>query len=74
MTNEQRAELRSFEGRRISLALTDGTRIDDCELVAADRHRVGKLWIYTQGTDAFVPVHEVSEVWESTHPGDHVTT
>jgi hypothetical protein len=70
MTKEQRAGLRSLEGRRVSLALADGTRIDDCELVAADRHRVGKLWIFTQGTDRFVPVDQVRDVWE-TAPSGH---
>jgi hypothetical protein len=69
MTKEQRAELRSLEGRRVNLALTDGSRIDDCELIAADRYRVGTLWIYTQGTDRFVPVDQVREVWETTPTG-----
>lgn len=36
MTNVRVAELsQCFEGRRVSVALVDGSRIDDCELVTS---------------------------------------
>jgi hypothetical protein len=64
MTNEQRAGLTSLEGRRVSLSLVDGSRLDDCELVSAGRHRVGSLWLFSNGSDRFVPVDDVIDLWE----------
>jgi hypothetical protein len=69
MTNEQRAGLPSLEGQRIGLSLADGSRFDDCELVSAGRHRVGTLWLFANGTDTFVPVDDVIDVWEASRPG-----
>jgi hypothetical protein len=65
MTRHQRSELKGLEGHRVSLALDDGSRIDDCELVAVDRGRPGHLWVHANGADAFVPLSKVAEVWES---------
>ena len=56
--------LRSLEGRRVGMALSDGTRIDDCQLVSGG-HGVRRLWVYTNGQDIFVPCEEVVEVWEA---------
>jgi hypothetical protein len=69
MTNEQRAGLVSLEGQRISLSLADGSRFDDCELVSAGRHRVGTLWLFANGSDMFVPVDDVIDLWEAPRPG-----
>jgi hypothetical protein len=54
----------ALEGRRVSVALKDGSRIDDCELVSSGRKGVTKLWLYTNGQDVFVPHREVVDVWE----------
>jgi hypothetical protein len=64
MTKQDRGQLRELEGHRVSLALADGSRIDDCELVAVDRGRRGHLWVHANGSDAFVPMSKVSDVWE----------
>jgi hypothetical protein len=65
MSKQRIASLRSFEGCRVSLALGDGSRIDDCQLVSAPRPGVRTLWIYTNGGDAFVPLTHVVDLWES---------
>ena len=60
-------QLRSLEGRRVSVALRDGSRIDDCQLVAAGRGCTS-LWLYA-GTDVFVPLRQVIDLWETTPIG-----
>lgn len=57
--------LRSLEGRRISVALADGSRIDDCQLVSGARRGARTLWVFTNGMDTFVPVQSVVDVWET---------
>jgi hypothetical protein len=59
-------DLRALEGRRVSLALVDGSRIDDCELVSAGRDRLRTIWVFADGTDRFLPVANVIDIWEST--------
>jgi hypothetical protein len=56
-------QLRALEGRRVSLALADGSRIDDGQLVAAGRSR-RTIWVFSNGADTFLPLHEVIDVWE----------
>jgi hypothetical protein len=53
-----------LEGRRVSLALTNGSRLDDCELVSAGHGR-GTLWIFVNGADVFVAVADVTDAWEA---------
>jgi hypothetical protein len=53
---------RSLEGRRVGVALTGGTRLDDCQLVSAGRG--GKLWLFDNGCDVFVSLADVIAVWE----------
>ena len=65
MSRDQVAVLRSLEGRRISVSLSDGSRIDDCQLVSSGRASARTLWVFTNGTDTFVPLHTVVDVWES---------
>ncbi len=64
MSRERMLKLRSLEGRQVSVALADGSRIDDCQLVSAGRPGVQTLWVFSNGADTFVPVPEVLEVWE----------
>ena len=71
MTRRQIGDLRELEGHRIGLALADGSRIDDCELVAVNRGRRGHLWVHANGADAFVPLSKVAEVWESSGRSGH---
>lgn len=69
MTQRQRSELRQLEGHRVNLALADGSRIDDCELVSVDRGRRGHLWVHANGADAFVPLSKIADVWEASGRG-----
>ena len=43
--------LRQWEGRQVSLALADGSRIDDCQLVSAGQNAAGTLWLFANGAD-----------------------
>jgi hypothetical protein len=60
MSAEKRRELRRLEGGNIHLALADGSRIDDVQLVSA---RGVTLWVFTCGEDVFVPVSKVIDFW-----------
>ena len=53
-----------LEGHRVSLALADGSRLDDCELVSAG-HGATTLWLYVNGGDVFVSVADVTDAWEA---------
>jgi len=56
--------LRQWEGRQVSVALTDGSRIDDCQLVSVGR-TAGTLWLFTNGADLFVALDDVTAIWEA---------
>jgi hypothetical protein len=56
--------VRQLEGRSVNVALIDGSRIDDCQLVSAGRSDVPALWLYP-GRDLFVPYDHVIDIWES---------
>ncbi len=62
MTAEQKRGLRRLEGHKVHLALVDGSRIDDADLVSA---RGTTLWLFATGEDVFVRADEVIEVWET---------
>ena len=65
MTNHRVVALtKGLEGQRVSIALADGSRIDDCALVSAGRRGDGRLWLYCNGADTFVPLSEVTDLWE----------
>jgi hypothetical protein len=61
-------ELRQLEGRQVSLALADGSRIDDCSLVSVGRGRSTTLWVFTNGCDTFIPFSDVVDAWEAASP------
>jgi hypothetical protein len=65
MTRRQCVRLQDLEGHRVNLALADGSRIDDCELVAVGRGRRGHLWVHANGSDSFVPLSQVADIWEA---------
>ena len=65
MTKRQLAGLRALEGRHVSLSLTNGSRIDDCDLVSVGRSGLGTAWIFANGADHFVPIADLADVWES---------
>ena len=56
-------DLGPLEGQQISLALGDGSRIDDCQLVSAPRQGSNEVWVCVGGRDVFVPVDEIADAW-----------
>jgi hypothetical protein len=64
MRKERIDQLRVLEGRQVSLALRDGSRIDDCQLVSVGRAKVRSVWIFTQGLDLFLSLNDLIDVWE----------
>jgi hypothetical protein len=61
MTN---SNLYGLEGRQVSVALGNGSRIDDCQLVSAPRAGASTLWLFSNGDDVFVTLSDVVDVWE----------
>lgn len=74
MTRKRISQFTHLEGCRVSLALQDGSRLDDCQLVSTGRcysgghprppGRAGSVWLFSNGTDTFVPVDHVVDLWE----------
>jgi hypothetical protein len=64
MTSSQRHTLRHLEGRQVGVALRDGSRIDDCQLVSAGRKGTRTVWVFANGADTFVGLDEVVDIWE----------
>jgi hypothetical protein len=64
MEGNRLRQLRSLEGRHVNVALRDGSRIDDCQLVSVGRGSDGTLWLYA-GLDLFVPFRQVIDLWEA---------
>jgi len=62
MTGHRLPDLVRLEGHRVGISLTDGSRMDDCQLVFAGRERV---WVFTNGRDEFVKASTVCDFWES---------
>jgi hypothetical protein len=56
--------LRELEGREVSLALVDGSRLDAVALVSAGRGRTPTVWLFAQGIDVFLPRRSVIAAWE----------
>jgi hypothetical protein len=65
LTRQRLSHIASLEGRRVSVALADGSRIDDCQLVSTGRNRVRTLWIHANGVDTFLPHDNVVDLWEA---------
>ena len=64
MADQIHVTLRHLEGRRVSLVLSDGSRILEAQLISAGRPGLSSVWILIDSTDNFIPVTAVSEVWE----------
>ena len=64
MSKHRMAQLWALEGRWVSLALADGSRIDAGELVSAGRPHLQTIWVFADGTDTFLPLADVVDVWE----------
>ena len=46
--------LRGLEGRRVTVALADGTVLKSATLVSSGRGGVSTLWLDVEGTDLFI--------------------
>jgi len=60
-----RKGLQLLEGQQVSVALRNGSRIDDCQLVSAGRATTTTLWLFSNGADMFVSLGDVVDVWEA---------
>ena len=60
---------KAFEGRQVSVALRNGSRIDDCQLVSAGRESTATLWLFSNGMDVFVSIGQVLDLWEAPAAG-----
>lgn len=69
MTRADLGQLAALEGYQVSLALRNGDRIDDAQLVSARENCAGTLWLFTNGSDRFIAVEDVIEVWEADPAG-----
>ena len=72
MTTTERGNLATLEGRRVSVALRDGHRIDDGQLISAGVEPLDSIWLFTNGADRFIAFDDVIDVWEvlpSARPG-----
>jgi hypothetical protein len=65
METDRRAMMLALQGRRVSMALAGGSRIDDCMLISAATRRIDELWVFLNGQDVFVPLAEITEIWEA---------
>jgi hypothetical protein len=54
--------LHRYQGRRVSIALVDGTVFSECVLVSAGRGRVPTLWIFTGDADVFIRRADVADI------------
>ena len=66
MNTKTLPRMTSLEGRHVSVALRDGSRIDDCQLVSASRPGAQTVWLFVDGIDVFLPVAAILEMWEAT--------
>lgn len=64
MAEQIHRTLRHLEGRQVALVLDDGSRILDAQLISAGRPGLSSVWVLIDGTDSFIPVMTVTEIWE----------
>jgi hypothetical protein len=64
MTGTQ-LDMRKLEGRRVHVALADGSVMGPVPLVLARRNT---LWVVRDGEDTFVPLDRVVRVWDAPAP------
>jgi hypothetical protein len=65
MSRDRLTQIKALEGHQVSLSLRDGSRLDDCQLVSTGRNQVSTLWLFGRGTDTFIPLDQVIDLWES---------
>jgi prepilin-type processing-associated H-X9-DG protein len=55
-------EVQRLEGRRVNVALADGSVLGPVPLVLARRNT---LWVVNDGEDTFLPLDRVVNVWDA---------
>jgi hypothetical protein len=60
----QSNRLRDLEGRRVNLALADGSSFTGVTLVSSGRGTVSSLWLDVDGMDVFIHRTQVLNAWE----------
>ncbi|MCA1843642.1 MAG: hypothetical protein LC792_10745 [Actinobacteria bacterium] len=68
MNTERTPRLRTLEGRHVTVALRDGSRLEDCRLISASRPGTGTVWIFAHGIDVFLPASTIVGCWEAPPP------
>lgn len=58
-------DVQSLEGRRVNVALADGSVMGPVPLVLARRNT---LWVVADGEDTFLPLDRVVDVWDAPPP------
>jgi hypothetical protein len=64
MSGTQRRQAYNLQGQNVSVALADGSRIDDATLVSVGRSRARTLWLYSNGADMFVAASAIVDLWQ----------
>jgi prepilin-type processing-associated H-X9-DG protein len=59
-------DVQRLEGRRVNVALADGSVLGPVPLVLARRNT---LWVVNDGEDTFLPLDRVVNVWDAPVPG-----
>ena len=59
-------DVQRLEGRRVNVALADGSVLGPVPLVLARRNT---LWVVNDGEDTFLPLDRVVNVWDAPMPG-----
>jgi len=65
-----RLNLAALEGARVVLVLSDGSRLDDCEVVSAGRRRAKTIWVVAGEADLVIPLADVIGVMPTTTTRD----
>lgn len=66
MDLNRRHEARRLEGSSVCVALADGSRLDDVQLVSARGNL--SIWLFDCGEDVFVALSEVVDIWPALRP------
>jgi hypothetical protein len=56
--------LRALEGRTVGVALSDGGRIDECQLVSLPLRGLSTFWVFVGGEDVFLSTDSVVDIWQ----------
>jgi hypothetical protein len=70
MIGPHRKQGYGLEGQSVSVALANGSRIDEAMLVSLGRSTARTVWLYSNGADVFVPVADIVDLWQPVHRHD----